>query len=63
MPGEIERRYSITIVDFPPASFIAKSASAARYKAWKAWTEAGYGRGWKFRDFLRNVTTYHMGTP
>jgi hypothetical protein len=56
-----QRVFSITISGFDPARFKAPSAGAARYAAFKAWKEAGYGRGWSFGDFLHNCTTLHMG--
>jgi hypothetical protein len=55
------RRYSVTIDGFDPVTYIARSAGAARYRCWKAWTDAGYGRGWTFRDFVKNATTLHHG--
>ena len=59
-----QRVFSITVSGFDAARFKARSAGAARYAAFKAWKEAGYGNGWSCVDFLRNCTTQHMGrTP
>jgi hypothetical protein len=55
-----DRAYSITVAHFPPERIVAKSPSAARYKAYKALCEAGY-RYASFRDFLLNVRTLHLG--
>jgi hypothetical protein len=48
----------------------AETASKARYAAFKAWREAGYGqRGYPdygtvpFADFLKRVRTLHCGEP
>lgn len=61
-----DRLYSVYVDGFDPVLFVAKSASAARYAAFKAYREAGYGDRWDsrgaFREFLRRVTqTLHLG--
>lgn len=51
--------YSITVDGFGPERFHARSASAARYQAFKALHEAGYR--YEFRDFLAKTGTLHLG--
>ena len=57
----MNRRYSIIVDGFDGVTFVASSAGAARYAAWKAFRDAGYGHRWSFSDFLRATTTLHMG--
>ena len=53
------KRFSITVAGWEPETFDAVSASAARYKAFKAFTDAAYRL--PVRDFLARVTTLHLG--
>jgi hypothetical protein len=60
------KRYSVHVEGFDPYQTEAETASKARYKAYKGWREAGYGRPYpgetNFRDFLRKIsTTLHLG--
>jgi hypothetical protein len=54
-------RYLITIRGFDGMSYVAETASKARYKCYCAWCEAGFGRHVSFLEFLRKVSTLHMG--
>jgi hypothetical protein len=70
MSETAEKRYSVYVRGFDdPYQCAAASPSKARYSAFLAYREAGYGRHWSkgetFRDFLSRVTqTLHFGpTP
>jgi hypothetical protein len=61
------KRYSVHVDGFDPYVYVAASASKARYRAYKAWREAGYGRRWpghtSFGEFLGRVScTLHLGS-
>lgn len=58
-PKKTARLYSITIAGYDAEKFTAPTASAARYKAFKAFRDAGYRI--EFRDFLTSTTTRHLG--
>lgn len=53
------RRYVVKVDGFEGVEFRARSASAARYAAFRAIREAGYR--YTFPDFLRRVSVLHMG--
>ncbi len=53
------KRYSVRVGYHGSHEYMARSASAARYMAFRAFRDAGYSC--TFRQFLHLAVTYHLG--
>lgn len=65
-----KKRYFIQVRGFDGHVVTAESAGQARYREFKAWKEAGYGRRgmwgeWSFIEFVQELieTFHHRGPP
>lgn len=55
------REYIISACGYDDESFIAETASKARYMCFKAMVEAGILKASDFRRFLQSAYTLHLG--